>query len=98
MEPYGETALSSAEVIVITKCQMSVYIACYSRVFKATPQPTKRTSAEERGETAHLSLVAYCKANIIDNIQQGLHGTAQSSATCKENHAGVIGRLNYHTM
>ena len=38
----------------------------------------------DNGETAHLSLVACRMANIIDNIQQGVHGTAQSSATCKD--------------
>ena len=38
----------------------------------------------DNGETAHLSLVAYPMASIIDNIQQGVHGTAQSSATCKD--------------
>ena len=38
----------------------------------------------DNGETAHLSLVAYRMANIIDNIQQGVHGAAHSSATCKD--------------
>ena len=38
----------------------------------------------DNGETAHLSFVAYRIANIIDNIYQGVHGTAQSSATCKD--------------